>query len=541
MMGGGDTRIGKHTVVVRLRPPRHGSGYGAVWAEGSKIHVADSKEKGARVGSRVYNVSAALPAFATQRDLYNAVGVGALDTLWDGFNSSIIAMGQVGTGKTHCLFGSPISADDEDLCTQLLTTLFSWVPRVHRNLAARPFCARAPGHGTVIHFPTCLAFQAHPAVTNAARLQRAHLHVGYSHRCQLWGDRRDGLAARSLGLPPFARGEQFGANAPSLTALLDVMTPGLPASLPHAPLLAVQTARIALLRVTSRTTSAEYTHAPFLSRPLLTHGCCRRGAGQACVAIESLSDALQAIAVGRSRSENWTQDPVKGTYAALPNRAHAFVRVTLYDARRRRVSALHLVVRSARICRGWVRAGCSLCSLLRNSLCHISANARHASRGGQDLIGSCPLAGAKSSDNAFTQRPGSDRLRRAHSQQIISLNRIISDLASKHEKKGVAVSMSPAELKVGAYKDSKLNKFIAPLIAGNNQTTILTTVSTDADDLLDSLNTLRCTSRALSISTACHRRLNVAPGEIGERTKPKLANDTTARGRLFMYSNPFAQ
>ena len=65
MMGGGDTRIGKHTVVVRLRPPRHGSGYGAVWAEGSKIHVADSKEKGARVGSRrVSRSTGAVPVAA---------------------------------------------------------------------------------------------------------------------------------------------------------------------------------------------------------------------------------------------------------------------------------------------------------------------------------------------------------------------------------------------------------------------------------------------------------------------------------------------
>ena len=77
------------------------------------------------------------------------------------------------------------------------------------------------------------------------------------------------------------------------------------------------------------------------------------------------------------------------------------------------------------------------------------------------------------------------------------------------------MSISAAELKVGAYKDSKLNKFVAPLIAGNNHTTLLTTLSTDADDLLDSLNSLRCTTRALVISTACHRRLNVAPGEIG--------------------------
>ena len=61
----------------------------------------------------------------------------------------------------------------------------------------------------------------------------------------------------------------------------------------------------------------------------------------------------------------------------------------------------------------------------------------------QDLIGSCPLAGAKSADNVFTQRPGSNRLRRAHSQQLISLNRIISDLAGKHEKKVRAACSVP--------------------------------------------------------------------------------------------------
>ena len=96
-----------------------------MWVEGSNIHVADSKDQGARAGSRVYSVSAALPAFASHLDVYNAAGVGALDSLWDGFNAAIIAMGQVGTGKTHCLFGSPISAPDEDLCTQILSTLFS--------------------------------------------------------------------------------------------------------------------------------------------------------------------------------------------------------------------------------------------------------------------------------------------------------------------------------------------------------------------------------------------------------------------------------
>ena len=176
----------------------------------------------------------------------------------------------------------------------------------------------------------------------------------------------------------------------------------------------------------------------------------------------------------------------------LPNRAHAFVRLTLYDSRRRRVSALHLV----------------------------------------DLVGNCAMSGAVSSDNAYTQRPGSNKQRRAHSQQLISLNRIIADLASKHENKGVSVSINPPDFKMGAYKDSKLNKFLAPLIAGNNHTTILATVSTDADDVLDSLNCLRCTTRALSISTACHRRLNVVPGEIASEPLSHLLAVSQAGGRV---------
>ena len=212
MMGGGDTRIGKHNVVVRLRPPRQGSGHGAVWAEGSKIHVADSKEMGARGGARVYSVSAALPAFATQRDLYNTVGVSALDTLWDGFNSSIIAMGQVGTGKTHCLFGSPQIVDGEDLCTQLLSTLFS---RIRQSQTPQDF--------NVLISMWDVVTDPHSAATHVMDL----------------------LRDPSDSLPPHSGDRDW------------------------------------------------------------------REKNLACVAIESLSDALQAMEVGRSRSDNWTQDPLK--------------------------------------------------------------------------------------------------------------------------------------------------------------------------------------------------------------------------------------
>ena len=54
-----------------------GSGHGTVWVEGNTVHVADNKEKlfsekGPAVHSRTYTVTAALPTFSSQLDLYNA-------------------------------------------------------------------------------------------------------------------------------------------------------------------------------------------------------------------------------------------------------------------------------------------------------------------------------------------------------------------------------------------------------------------------------------------------------------------------------------
>ena len=136
----------------------------------------------------------------------------ALDTLWDGFNSSIIAMGQVGTGKTHCLFGSPQIVDGEDLCTQLLSTLFS-------------------------------------------RIRQSQTPQDFNILISMW----------------------------------DVVTD------PH----------------TAATHVMDLLRDP--SDSLLPHSGDRdwRETSLACVAIESLSDALQAMEVGRSRSDNWTQDPLK--------------------------------------------------------------------------------------------------------------------------------------------------------------------------------------------------------------------------------------
>ena len=245
MMGGGGTRIAKLSLVVRLRPPRS-SGHLGVWIEGHNVHVADSMDRGTlkdrdRICSRVYHVGCALPPYSTQLDLYNAAGVGAVDALWDGFNSSIIAMGQVGTGKTHSLFGTANAPPGEDLCSQLLSTLFA---RIRQSTTPQDFS---------------VLISMWDIVTDPVS--------GVADVTDLLRDPTDGARAGGRG--------------------------------PDSKL--------------------------------------------ACVMIDSLSDALQAIELGRARSENWQLDPAEQVHTALPNRAHGFVRLTLYDGRRRRVSALHLV------------------------------------------------------------------------------------------------------------------------------------------------------------------------------------------------------
>ena len=96
-MGGGDTRLAKLSVVVRLRPPKRLDGSKrAVWVEGDEVHVVDTKaqEINRQAGDRVFKVTCALPAHASQRDAYVAAALPAVDFVWDGFNASIMSMGQ---------------------------------------------------------------------------------------------------------------------------------------------------------------------------------------------------------------------------------------------------------------------------------------------------------------------------------------------------------------------------------------------------------------------------------------------------------------
>lgn len=72
-------------------------------------------------------MTSAFPAVAHQRDVYSVIGEEALDWLWDGFNATVVAHGQCGTGKTYTLHGHGVvgEVEGEGLCPRLLSALYN--------------------------------------------------------------------------------------------------------------------------------------------------------------------------------------------------------------------------------------------------------------------------------------------------------------------------------------------------------------------------------------------------------------------------------
>lgn len=61
-----------------------------------------------------------------------------------------------------------------------------------------------------------------------------------------------------------------------------------------------------------------------------------------CVEAASASEALSLLHLAQSNSSNWTSDD-HGHLTPLPNRAHLFVRLVLYDTAKQQMSTLHVV------------------------------------------------------------------------------------------------------------------------------------------------------------------------------------------------------
>lgn len=69
----------------------------------------------------------------SNRSIYASVGASITDWLWEGFNGSIIAIGQSQAGKTHTLLGTPGDPLQRGMFGDLLADLFDRITRSHRG------------------------------------------------------------------------------------------------------------------------------------------------------------------------------------------------------------------------------------------------------------------------------------------------------------------------------------------------------------------------------------------------------------------------
>ena len=117
-LGGGDARVGEIEVVVRVSPSSNtviGGGDGGVQVQtnGKRIMLVDEET------DSLHEATATLGERATEDDVFEIVGEPAVEWFWDGFNASIIANGESGSGKTFTLHGNNFG-----LCGMILASIF---------------------------------------------------------------------------------------------------------------------------------------------------------------------------------------------------------------------------------------------------------------------------------------------------------------------------------------------------------------------------------------------------------------------------------
>ncbi|CAE7333466.1 KIF3A [Symbiodinium sp. CCMP2592] len=135
-------------VIVRCRPPRArdveiGSRR-VVEVDGSRgdVSVAD-------VGDgppRTFTFQTVLDDTAKQSEVYKTVGRDALQTVLEGYSTTIFAYGQTGSGKSHTLFGGGLAEpaqEEEGLAPRLFRQLFQiteTLPTMCSGESAAPCC-----------------------------------------------------------------------------------------------------------------------------------------------------------------------------------------------------------------------------------------------------------------------------------------------------------------------------------------------------------------------------------------------------------------
>ncbi|KAL3508416.1 hypothetical protein ACH5RR_027817 [Cinchona calisaya] len=125
-------------VVVRIRPS---TGPGSLDWDVKKI-----SNDSLSVGDRIFNFDSVFDSNSTQEDVFQLVGVPLVNDALAGYNTSILAYGQTGTGKTYTMWGPPsamvegVSSNSlQGIVPRIFQMLFSKIQQDQENSEGRQF------------------------------------------------------------------------------------------------------------------------------------------------------------------------------------------------------------------------------------------------------------------------------------------------------------------------------------------------------------------------------------------------------------------
>ncbi|KAL3133654.1 microtubule motor activity, variant 2 [Trebouxia sp. C0010 RCD-2024] len=176
---------------------------------------------------------------------------------------------------------------------------------------------------------------------------------------------------------------------------------------------------------------------------------CVSAAADACQCVEASSahEALSLLHAAQCSSSCWTSDQ-NGQMRPVPNRAHFFVRIVLYNAVKQQMSTLHVI----------------------------------------DLAGSQSFSDHQGGCSSLKHQ---EKL--VINQQLLSLSKFISELSR------LSTSQGSVAKQVTSARDTPLVQLVGPLLAGNARTFMLAAVSKHPEHYLDTINTLLVATQAQNI------------------------------------------
>ena len=71
---------------------------------------------------------------STQDEVYDKVAKNIIDGALSGYNGTLFAYGQTGTGKTHTMMGSDVAGEGRGISPKAWTIFFKLLKRIAKNI-----------------------------------------------------------------------------------------------------------------------------------------------------------------------------------------------------------------------------------------------------------------------------------------------------------------------------------------------------------------------------------------------------------------------